>query len=189
MDTDVSMLSNDASMIVASVTPNRMLSPETSMLSPETSMLPPPAPYKRRIFSMEEDLQGVLPLFPDLSGESMMDDSVASSSPSIASTHSLAMRIDEDDGDMDMLFFTPYQPRQHPLSIEDIDTPKFGIKPKVTVQCHCQPLEKDSPPMLPALNPQDDSMSCTKVPIQLKLRSNFVEFTPRQKVTMTACTA
>jgi hypothetical protein len=182
MDTDVSMLSNDANIIVAPVTPNRML-------SPETSILPPPAPYKRPIFSMEEDLESALPLFPDLSGESMMDESVDSSSPSTASTHSLAMRIDEDHGDMDMLFFTPYQPRQHPLSIEDIDAPKFGIKPKVTVQSQCQALQKHSPPMLPALNPQDDPMNCTKVPIQLKIRSNFIEFTPNQKVTMTARTA
>ena len=105
MGTDVSNLSNDASnMLVAPVTPNRMLSPATT--------LPPPAPYKRPIFS-KEDWENDLPMFPDLSGESIIDESVDGSSPSTPA-RPLARRIDEDDDGIDMIFHTPCQPKKSP---------------------------------------------------------------------------
>lgn len=170
MDADFSNDASNTNMLVAPVTPNRMLSPETT--------LPPPAPRKRRILS--KDWENDLPLFPDLSGESMTDDSVHKLSLS-TSALSLTRRSHEDDDDMDMIFLTPCQPRQSPL-----DSPKLGIQPRVTSQCQCQPVEAHLLPMLPALNPQDDPKSCTKVTIQLKLRPNFPL---KQKVSLNARTA
>lgn len=189
IETDVSMLSMpsethfDASYsslmhVNAPVTPTRTISPATT--------LPPPAPHKRSIFSFEKDTDMALPVFPDLSDEAMND---APTDDGVPTYVPLSMRMDESYDDVDMILLTPSQPERSPLSINDFIVPKLVLKPRVSSFCSSKPVNgQNLPPlpMLPALNPQDDPMDCTKSPIHLKLRP--VDFQPEQR-RLTAPTA
>lgn len=129
--------------------------------------LPPPLLMKRPAFSVVQKVeQATLPFFPSLENEFVHD------SPSAER----AVVVEDED----MVFFTPSQSQQSPLSVDMFAIPRLKLLPRQEI-CHdrLEPTDERSMrlPMLPSLMPEED-LDVDHSSFQLSYRPSLSQFCP-----------